>query len=384
MPLSTREQILENAKLTLLTLSNRYLAFSKDESKTHNDLKDIDKELSDFVQRLQEVENIQSTISEDELRSIIDESTSLSSDLNSKISIVNNMITMFENGSFKGDNGDNGSSFTYDDFTSEQLESLKVKGDKGESIIGDNGSSFTYDDFTSEQLESLKVKGDKGEEGTSIKGDKGDSFEYSDFTTEQLESLKVKGDKGEEGTSIKGDKGDSGDNGSSFTYDDFTSEQLESLKVKGDKGNKGDSLTFEDLTDSQKVLLGGSKPMLNEVKFGLFDINNLDNGWLVCDGTNDTPNMADKMPIGFSINKPLNTSGGSNETEPHTLSISEMPSHKHDIRFGTGVDYGLSGLYTTKYNQGATPTSYQGGNQSHKHNIDTPYHVFVFIIYKGI
>ena len=84
-----------------------------------------------------------------------------------------------------------------------------VKGPKGDrGLTGPQGEPFKYEDFTPEQLEALKVKGDKG--------DKGDAFTYADFTQEQLEALKVKGDKG--------DKGDA------FTYSDFTPEQLASLK----------------------------------------------------------------------------------------------------------------------------------------------------------
>ena len=92
----------------------------------------------------------------------------------------------------------NGTSFTYEDFTPEQLESLK----------GEKGDAFTYDDFTAEQLNALN-------------GEKGDSFTYDDFTPEQLEAL----------------KGKNGDKGDAFTYEDFTDEQLEALKVKGDKGD---------------------------------------------------------------------------------------------------------------------------------------------------
>ena len=58
-----------------------------------------------------------------------------------------------------------------------------VKGPKGDiGLTGPQGEPFKYEDFTPEQLESLKVKGDKG--------DKGDAFTYADFTAEQLESLK--------------------------------------------------------------------------------------------------------------------------------------------------------------------------------------------------
>lgn len=58
-----------------------------------------------------------------------------------------------------------------------------VKGPKGDiGLTGPQGEPFKYEDFTPEQLEALKVKGDKG--------DKGDAFKYEDFTTEQLEGLK--------------------------------------------------------------------------------------------------------------------------------------------------------------------------------------------------
>ena len=58
-----------------------------------------------------------------------------------------------------------------------------VKGPKGDiGLTGPQGEPFKYEDFTPEQLEALKVKGDKG--------DKGDAFTYADFTPEQLESLK--------------------------------------------------------------------------------------------------------------------------------------------------------------------------------------------------
>lgn len=49
-----------------------------------------------------------------------------------------------------------------------------IKGEKGEK-----GDAFTYEDFTFAQLESLK----------GPKGDKGDPFTYEDFTPEQIEGL---------------------------------------------------------------------------------------------------------------------------------------------------------------------------------------------------
>lgn len=76
------------------------------------------------------------------------------------------------------------------------------KGDTGPR--GEKGEPFRFEDFTPEQLESLKVKGDTGPAGEpGQKGDKGDAFTYADFTQEQLEALR--GPAGQDGyTPIKG------------------------------------------------------------------------------------------------------------------------------------------------------------------------------------
>lgn len=103
----------------------------------------------------------------------------------------------------QGEQGPKGDAFTYEDFTSEQLEALKgprgadgdigptgpqgntgLQGPKGEP--GKDGKPFTYDMFTQEQLEALK--GPKGD--TGLQGPKGEPFRYEDFTPEQLEKLK--------------------------------------------------------------------------------------------------------------------------------------------------------------------------------------------------
>ena len=205
----------------------------------------------------------------------------------------------------RGERGPKGDPFTYDDFTPEQLESLKgPKGDpftyddftpeELESLKGPKGDPFTYDDFTPEELELLRgPKGPKGDAFTyndftpeqlaQLKGPKGDSFTYDDFTPEQLEQLK--GSKGdpftyddftpEQLTQLKGPQGPKGD---SFTYNDFTPEQLEQLKgpkgdpftyndfteaqlesLKGPKGDKGDAFTYADFTAEQLASLKGQK-----------------------------------------------------------------------------------------------------------------------------
>ena len=106
-----------------------------------------------------------------------------------------------EAGMLKGDKGDQG------------LQGIQgEKGEKGDK--GDKGDAFTYEDFTPEQLASLK--GEQGIQG--VKGDKGDTGEQGPKGD--------KGDPGEQGPQgLPGEKGQDGlttaisVNGSSYEHE---------------------------------------------------------------------------------------------------------------------------------------------------------------------
>ena len=132
-----------------------------------------------------------------------------------------------------GSQGVKGDSFIYEDFTKEQLTSLK--GPQG--IQGEQGKPFTFDDFSSTQLLSLVgPKGEQGERGEvgfvgeqGKRGEKGNSFIYEDFTKEQLSSLK--GDKGDIGPrGHQGDKGDIGPQGEHASLDNLSKLDEEIIK----------------------------------------------------------------------------------------------------------------------------------------------------------
>ena len=90
---------------------------------------------------------------------------------------------------------------------------------------GDKGDPFTYEDFTAEQLASLKgEKGDRGEQGP--KGDTGDTGPKGDIGPQG-----PKGEQGEQGPQgEKGDKGDKGDTGEQGPQG-----------IQGEVGPKGDT-----------------------------------------------------------------------------------------------------------------------------------------------
>ena len=116
----------------------------------------------------------------------------------------------------KGEKGDTGKAFTYDDFTPEQLASLKgdtgatgpqgEKGDTGNTgATGDVGPQGPKGDTGSKgEKGDTGASGSKGEKGdTGSKGEKGDTG-----ATGGVGPQGVKGDTGETGP--KGEKGDTG------------------------------------------------------------------------------------------------------------------------------------------------------------------------------
>lgn len=109
------------------------------------------------------------------------------------------------------------------------------KGDTGPR--GEKGEPFRFEDFTPEQLESLKVKGDTGPAGEpGVKGDKGDAFTYADFTQEQLEALRgpqgQAGRDGKDGVSITHTW-----NGTSLSI--TSASGTSEMDLKGEKGDQG-------------------------------------------------------------------------------------------------------------------------------------------------
>ncbi len=54
-------------------------------------------------------------------------------------------------------------------------------------------------------------------------------------------------------------------------------------------------------------------------------------GWWLCDGTNNTPDLRGRFVVGFSSSAPFNEIDASGGEKEHTLTVDEMPSHGHSI-----------------------------------------------------
>ena len=84
-------------------------------------------------------------------------------------------------------------------------------------------------------------------------------------------------------------------------------------------------------------------------------------GWQICDGSNGTPDLRDRVAVGAGSTYAVGDVGGANT---HTLTINEIPSHRHSSVSDAGVDSGGGGggwpnISKTGY------TGYSGGGLPH-------------------
>ena len=107
-------------------------------------------------------------------------------------------------------------------------------------------------------------------------------------------------------------------------------------------------------------------------------------GFVLCDGNNNTPNLSGRFVVGYDASNgdyDVNDTGGA---ENVTLSIAQIPNHKHTTSFdghkffpgdgSTSVSYGGAGGYpSTVFSMDNT-----GGGQSHENR--PPYYALCYIM----
>ncbi len=113
-------------------------------------------------------------------------------------------------------------------------------------------------------------------------------------------------------------------------------------------------------------------------------INAIPTGWVICDGTNSTPNLTDRFVIHADADsggtRDVNDTGGSHTATPlgsvgtsgaHTLSTSQMPSHTHTHTYANQyrIDVENCGYPNVSCldGTGTTNTGSTGSGGSHTH-----------------
>jgi microcystin-dependent protein len=94
-------------------------------------------------------------------------------------------------------------------------------------------------------------------------------------------------------------------------------------------------------------------------------------GWVICDGTNSTPDLRDRFVIGAGNGQAVNATGGSTSTAGATLSIAQLAAHTHqynatNTRSQGGDNAAQSAIHAS------TATSSTGGGATHTHTGTLP------------
>lgn len=106
-------------------------------------------------------------------------------------------------------------------------------------------------------------------------------------------------------------------------------------------------------------------------------IDNIPEGWHICDGTNGTIDLRDRFVLGGGGTHTVGETGGS---ETVTLTVEQMPSHAHGIPYNR-EPAGTGSTYTDCLYKSVTPLTIEsrktGGSQPH--NNMPPYIVLPWI-----
>ncbi len=133
----------------------------------------------------------------------------------------------------------------------------------------------------------------------------------------------------------------------------------------------------------------------------MYSKETLPSGWAICDGENGTPDLRGRFVLGAGrisnndnsyqdwgikpydkvYNFPNGETGGEHR---HTLTIDEMPSHNHQIRFGDG-GYPAGGHYnsaivTDRVHEWSSPGVMTNAGGSLPHNNIPPYYALYYIM----
>ena len=100
-------------------------------------------------------------------------------------------------------------------------------------------------------------------------------------------------------------------------------------------------------------------------------IATIPSGWVICDGTNSTPDLRDKFVIGAGSGQAVNATGGSTSTAGASLSIAQLAAHTHTYQNNPARSQGGDNASQSALQSAAT-TSSTGSGAAHTHTGTLP------------
>lgn len=104
-------------------------------------------------------------------------------------------------------------------------------------------------------------------------------------------------------------------------------------------------------------------------------IANIPAGWVLCDGTNGTPDLRDRFIVGAGSSYSVSDTGGE---AFHKLTIAEMPAHTHPISCVQNIRGGGSDGQPRADGSPTQNTGSTGGDQPHENR--PPYYALAYIM----
>lgn len=104
-------------------------------------------------------------------------------------------------------------------------------------------------------------------------------------------------------------------------------------------------------------------------------IANIPGGWVLCDGTNSTPDLRERFVRGAPA---ATEAGGTGGADTHTLTENEIPAHTHTYEEGYNTATGDTGASNEHENTTSQSTGSTGGGAAH--NNMPAYYQILFIM----
>ena len=102
--------------------------------------------------------------------------------------------------------------------------------------------------------------------------------------------------------------------------------------------------------------------------------NAIPSGWVLCNGSNGSPDLRDRFVVGAGNNYSVGNTGGADSV---TLTVNQIPSHSHSAQ-KVAYSGNTSGWRPNGNGQGAMNTGNTGGGQAHENR--PPYYALCYIM----